>query len=367
MNSTVSKPLVESLANAERPANTYIRGSSIASSQRMMALDAARFLAAVGVVWIHVPRSEELLPSSILGRFAVPFFTAAAILFVVMGVAKRPSQSLGQFLISKIQRLYLPFLAWSGLYLGFKLLKYLLIPSEPNDFPGIELIWLGGAYHLWFIPFLISVSTCAFLVAKLVFRLPHTELKKESSSKPERRYYAMALVLGTILAMMPAPWSTETESLVSSGSPAVYMWEALPSVCWGFALAFTAKSVQPSTSISGRRPMAALGLMVVVMLALFSLGRNSLLENYAGLLLLVAALESRSNWLTNLVAKAGPYALGIYFSHLMVLKIMESAASKLHWPVSWSLDLSCFVIAVVASLGLSMVLAKYKATRWLVV
>ena len=64
-------------------------------------------------------------------------------------------------------RIYVPFLAWSGIYLAFKGGKALLLPGQPNDFPGVDLLWLGSFYHLWFMPFVLLVTLAVFCLARI--------------------------------------------------------------------------------------------------------------------------------------------------------------------------------------------------------
>jgi hypothetical protein len=50
---------------------------------------------------------------------------------------------------------------------------------------------------------------------------------------------------------------------------------------------------------------------------------------------------------------------------MLLVKVCESAATKLHWPISWELDLAIFAIAAVGSTWLAWVLARCSHTRWL--
>ena len=58
------------------------------SRPRRVFFDAARLLAALAIVWLHAIRSPALLPSTSLGRFAVPFFTAAAVFLICESLAQ---------------------------------------------------------------------------------------------------------------------------------------------------------------------------------------------------------------------------------------------------------------------------------------
>src|ERR1043165_5782748 len=123
--------------------------------RRLASFDAARLVAAYCIVWLHSLRSAELAPWNILGRFAVPFFAAAAVFFVIESVRHQPGRTFAEYARNRFRRIYVPFLAWSGIYLVFKLIKSLLVPDQPNDFPGIEALWTGTFFHLWFMPFVL--------------------------------------------------------------------------------------------------------------------------------------------------------------------------------------------------------------------
>ena len=56
-------------------------GSVARPRGRHTMLDVCRLLAAYAIVWLHTPRPEAWTDLGLLGRFAVPFFTAAATFF----------------------------------------------------------------------------------------------------------------------------------------------------------------------------------------------------------------------------------------------------------------------------------------------
>ena len=56
-------------------------------------MDAARIVAVLAIVWLHTPRSQPMLPTVSLSRFAVPFFVSAAVFLMLKGVvtgSRRP-------------------------------------------------------------------------------------------------------------------------------------------------------------------------------------------------------------------------------------------------------------------------------------
>ena len=147
------------------------RSTSLLDQDRLPQLDAARTIAMFGIIWIHSARSAEMVPTIAKARFAVPFFVAAAVLMILRGFYSKPDRSLIRFTKTRLHRLALPFVAWTIVYLGLKLAKRIVAPDQANDFPGWEILFLGSAYHLWFLPYLIVVSLLVGYSARFVVRL----------------------------------------------------------------------------------------------------------------------------------------------------------------------------------------------------
>src|SRR5438128_2483643 len=97
------------------------------SRARFAAVDLAKLVAAAAVVWIHVTDCDEAREYLPLWRFAVPFFTCAAVYFVLQKVASDPTGRLSSYCAQRARRLYLPFILWSVLYLGIRAVKHLLV------------------------------------------------------------------------------------------------------------------------------------------------------------------------------------------------------------------------------------------------
>ena len=98
----------------------------------------------------------------------MPFFACATVFFVWKGLVDKPGQSLPSYVRSRFIRIYVPFLAWSVIYLLFKAVKGVALPNQPNDFPGLEFLWTGSFYHLWFLPFIFVASIAVFSLGSLV-------------------------------------------------------------------------------------------------------------------------------------------------------------------------------------------------------
>lgn len=332
------------------PVNAVSTPLSGASHRALV--DAMRAVAIYGIVWLHAVRSETLEGAKALGRFAVPFFVLAAAFFVFEGIRRQPQRSFGEYVRSRVRRLYVPFLAWSGIYLAFKLAKAAVLPEQANLFPGWDILWAGGFYHLWFIPFILAVSVLGFVIAKATWGQPILE----------GLVGVAAVVEGILLALMPSAsggfWAGPYGSLVAG---------ALPAACWAVALGILAR--YPAIRCLEHTPARALGLTLAVACTLWTwhAGSSRIAENLAGLGVMIIALGSASGvWVAHL-AKLGPLAYGIYFGHLLAIKSFEAVATKVGWGISWPLDLVIFAGSALLSTLAAWALSQWRWTRWLVV
>jgi surface polysaccharide O-acyltransferase-like enzyme len=312
-------------------------------------LDVCRLLAAYAIVWLHTPRPNGWADLGLLGRFAVPFFTAAATFFAWQAGSRPGERTAGSYARSRLTRIYVPFLAWSGIYLAFKGGKALLLPGEPNDFPGVDLLWLGSFYHLWFMPFVLLVTLSAFCLARACARGRARELAA----------IVVALIAGVQLSLLPADRSAPG---VGFGQLAL---DALPSACWAVALAITYSHGGRMWLGSRRVGIACLLAAVALTMLLCTLGRNSAVENLSGTALLVFTLGDWTSPTLQRIARLGPLAYGIYLSHLLFIKTLEAVQAKLHAPVSLATALAIFVLAAAGSTLLAWLLSRWRATRWL--
>ena len=320
------------------------------NAARLAWLDFTRLIAAYSIVWLHTPRSTQLAPWAVLGRFAVPFFTAGAVLFVIQGLRKQPDRSLREYTVNRFRRIYLPFLAWCFIYWGLKIVKKIALPDEPNDFPGIEVLWTGTYWHLWFMPFILVVTLSTFVLGRLVIGRQFLEWLVATTT----------LAIGIAIASVnPPDW------VVADGGFITQAWNALPAVCWGLTFAFIFRAGFGKVVAARTTSLIALSGFLALMVLLATHGRSLLVENASGLLLLVAALQPKSPRPIETVARFGAVAFGIYLAHPLVIKICEEIAAKLHWGISWQLDLSIFAIAAVGSTWLAWALARSRRTRWM--
>jgi surface polysaccharide O-acyltransferase-like enzyme len=95
-------------------------------------------------------------------------------------------------------------------------------------------------------------------------------------------------------------------------------------------------------------------------------GRHMTAEALLGGLLLCVALSPAATSVEQRLAPLGRLAIGVYFVHLLGVKIVEALANKLHYEASWQLDVFTLIAAAVLSLLTAALLARRRATAWLV-
>jgi peptidoglycan/LPS O-acetylase OafA/YrhL len=144
----------------------------MSETSRAAGIDLCRGLAAFAVILVHsgdetwgVPISDRAIQFRYLFYFAVPFFLAVSFYF---STKRTPLKIDRAFWQKKIQRIVLPYLLWSLLYVVAKMaiafftretaqIQQLL--ADP-----IAVVFLGAAsYHLYFIPLLIAGTTLLYL------------------------------------------------------------------------------------------------------------------------------------------------------------------------------------------------------------
>jgi peptidoglycan/LPS O-acetylase OafA/YrhL len=329
-------------------------------------LDAARVAAALAIVWIHAPQSPTGQSSTHWARFAVPFFVATSLLLVFQTVFKNPARPLAEYVKSRIHRLYLPFLAWSGVYLAFKGVKCVVLPNQPNDFPGWEVFVVGGAYHLWFLPYLLIASVVTFLAARIA----------TISVGWQWAVAAVGVGLGCVIAALaPASWPTSRYDAL------YFMLATTPAAFWAWAAAIiyqrsqhlaqpsslpTMNHVESTPSAAEIFALCASGLVFIVScVSLQYAGRQVWLENVAGIAAVAwTMVPVAPHWASRAKAWA-ELSFGVYLGHLLFIKIVEAVFGKLQVSSTVATDVATWAVAVVGATLLAYVCHRTSWARWL--
>lgn len=327
--------------------------------ERSSALDAARFLAAAAIVWLHsLPINPAWSHVADLGRLAVPFFSLSAMVMIGETLRRAPQITIGQFAAKRFRRLYVPFLAWTAIYVLLRDLKCLatgqtLVPMGPH------LLLVGSTHHLWFLPFLFSASIVFFLVLRSAVR--------EGPSGAV--IAAICAVAAAVVATLPCPCRFRPESTAFFDRLAylgVLAWDALPATLLGVACARAFPMLRRIVGAHAWLAAVALGMLGIGLVSLVIRGRSIPIETSLGGMLFASSLGAWRGHLIQLFASMGRYAYGIYLTHVAFVLGIEAMLGRSRGTVSvWWLGL-IFASALAASLLTTHALTRWRATRWLV-
>lgn len=135
--------------------------------KRLLGIDLIRGIAAYAVILVHsgdetwgIPVDNLAISFRLLFYFAVPFFLAASFYFMV----RKPNIGFSlDFWKSRLERIIMPYLVWSGIYLILRLIVFYR-SNEINRLnqliqDPLSIVFFGGAsYHLYFLPLLLVSS-----------------------------------------------------------------------------------------------------------------------------------------------------------------------------------------------------------------
>ncbi len=316
---------------------------------RFEAVDLAKLIAAAAVVWIHVTNCDDSRAFLPLCRFAVPFFTCVAVYFVLHKVYAH-QVPFGTYCLERARRLYVPFMLWSGVYLGARLLKHAVVGfGQPVVFsPAVFLN--GTAHHLWFLPFICLVSIITYGLARS-FPQP---------SAPHRRWWVLGcFIAGIAWALTPCPIV-----LHSAEFPLSYFidhaWEAVPAAFFGAALFWLLSDFRPETS----QRWTVLGIGAAIVVAEFFSDGHPILPNLAGAsLLFFTTTQPNRNWTTALWPWA-QLAFLIYLVHVLFVEALQTVVMRFDGTRSLSADLSVWALALLVSALAARGLLRFEKLKW---
>lgn len=321
-----------------------------AATSRSAAVDVGKLAAAAAVVWIHVTACEQsraLLPFC---RFAVPFFTAAAVYFVLQKACSSSSASFSAYTVQRARRLYVPFLIWGLFYLAVRLVKQLVTGSGSPIVWSPALLLNGTTHHLWFLPFVCVASIAVFGLVRWRGLPP----------PPDRKWWALALaLLGAALSMTACPVIIDVTNY-----PITYfvdhVWDAVPSVLFGAALFLVLRTADPSPRTRWTVLAAGLGCIV----AEFWSDGLQLAPHVAGAAFLLFALTQPDRpWMTALQPWA-ELAFVIYLVHVLFVEGLQAVADRFGGVTSLPADLSVWALSLVASAIVARLLFRSTALAW---
>ena len=314
---------------------------------RLAGIDAARFVSAVAVLWIHTAESvtgQSWIP---ICRVAVPFFTVSMVSLTLSHYLRHTSgDSWTQYAMRRFNRLYVPFLLWSLVYLGLRFLKHQIVTSgsQPIVLSPATLL-TGTAHHLWFLPF-------AFFVTLMVY--PARRIYSHSPVRQLRMWGTLFFLVGLIFSAVPCPVVVEAVE-----HPVTYFigmsWAAMPAVFYGGAAAALLPSLPGSATVW----VGGVGFVLVGVLLPFE-GMFANLQCLGGLFLWIVA-QSRLSFVNPiLVTAAGAVSFSLYLTHVAVVECLQVIAKKMNLVASIQTDLAVGSAALAVSLLLVVQGRRFK-------
>lgn len=135
----------------------------MSKSGRNYTVDLLRFVAAWGVIVVHVTPGDASARAftSFFTQTSVPFFVVVSLYYLLL---KRDRG----WAALNVRALLLPYVSWSVIYLLVKVLKY-VVTNEDKGIDWLHTLFFGGASTgLYFLPMLlyfqVFVFSCAFMV-----------------------------------------------------------------------------------------------------------------------------------------------------------------------------------------------------------
>jgi surface polysaccharide O-acyltransferase-like enzyme len=312
-------------------------------------LDAARFFAAAGVVWVHTVASQPFLSLGALGTFGVPFYICVALFVMRRALDRDRSLSLHQYYWQRFSRLYLPFLAWTAIYFAAIALKHRVLGVNTRLFLELPTLLTGPVYQLWFLPYLCIITVPAAIAYRVTIAFPR---------------YAPAVALGsaaigTVWAFWPRPdW---LNYLPDHELFCLLAWKATPSAFCGFAMAhFVSRMPRNPQTMSG---LAAIGFFLTwaTIGNQIIYGYNRLDRTLSGIGWFLMAFAPFSGRIFKWFGTLGKHSYGIYLGHVLFVEGLQTIADLAHLPNTPILDIAVFVLAMVGSTLLAIA-AGYN--RW---
>lgn len=322
---------------------------------RIDSFDAARLIAVLGIIYIHAAESAQLATFGWIGTFGVPFYLFASLYFQARSFRRHPERQLQDYVLLRVRRLYLPFVAWMLIYLLARNFKHIAISHQPLVPLRYWHFWTGTANHLWFLPMLVGVTILSGALCRAFIYRRTTRWAT----------IVVCAILGVLFAIAPRPsWFNHVSD--DQGYFLYQCWKVLPSVFLGIALAWPLawQSVgrvvlNPLLGVMGAT------LTLVMITSQITYGYSRIDRTLSGLGWFIAALVAwRGPWV-KWAARLGRHGYGIYLSHILFVEGFQAVGHKLGYGISVQFDLLCILAAIIGSTIVAIQLDRNRRLRWL--
>ena len=319
--------------------------------------DLVRFLAVIGVVWLHVTYHGALIGWAELGRFAVPFFAGAGVYLAYGSLRRHGHVTMLQYAQARFRRVYVVFLGWSVIYLGVRWANALLVSHTGTVHTTlIDFLWNGEAFHLWFLPFIFLATIGAFALAKLM------------SAALWMRVPLVLILFWLTLTIALSPVPVVVSKL---GYDALLSYESLPACFIALVLVLVeirlkGPAAEPGLSV----PRLVTGGLLVVfwLVSALALGfrENLVLATAAGFGFLLVSLGWSTTARMPVTAHLGSISFGIYLVHLLFVETIYQLLPRIGLNDQHATtQVAVFVVALAGSIALVELLRVPNWTRWL--
>lgn len=323
----------------------------------MHALALMRFVAVIGVCWVHTAGSVTLAPGQFdypnAGRFGSAFFTQCAVFLTLLKSFRRDDLHFFPYLTGRFRRVYVPFLLWTGIYIVAREAQFYLLGRGEHFEWTLGVLWNGSEYHLWFLPFIYVVGLALFFLGKLIRTRPGMAIPIAVACVP----------LGVLVGLRP--YTIEPHTFDDSYMP-MLAWNRLPSILWGifFAIAYQFGCARPL-----RTRIALAGGLIVFVGAMIARGLPPgapIFENIAGAGGMLIGLSALNNIDMPFAERLGKLTYGMYLCHLLFVGGIRIVCGKLWVNDTLTYAFVATTLAVIFSALLSSWLARTRGLRILV-
>lgn len=352
----IDEPIERLRPNRAHPSTQTLEASTevATAGARIETIDAARIVAMLGIVVIHAIETPWLAKIDYIGTFGVPFYLFASLYFQARSFRSRPERRIDEYIATRVKRLYLPFLAWTLIYLLARNLKHALLAHQPLLPMQMIYLWTGTAHHLWFLPLLVVVTIVTGILCRGCAR------------RPRLRWFVIVAcsLIGTILAIVPRPdWLNYVRG--EEGYLFIQSWKTLPSVFLGLALAWWMAWQPHKLLINPAIGFAGLLMTIMMIGNQVVSGYSRMDRTLSGLgWLIVALADWRGAWVS-ILARFGKRAFGMYLSHVLFIEGIQAVAHSRGYGVSVGLDLLSICGGFVGAVVTTLLISRTPRLRWL--
>jgi surface polysaccharide O-acyltransferase-like enzyme len=335
-------------AAAELKSAVSSTGVSCALARRRVGLDAARFIGSLGIVWTHSCADIRYDTPSALGRFAVPFFSMVAGVFLVSAMRGPRGSRPGEYLAHRAVRLGIPFVAWSAIYyIAHKIAQHTVGTNKPT-IVGWWTALTGTDYHLWFLTYLLfGTIICVPIVLWALAAAPRTLL-------------VAGTLIGLGIALVAFPLNVDDPGI---GDHLYYLDRISArssSLLWGIAFGLLLPGLN-------RRRFGALSTMLALAVFMICLGyywingRTAWAANIAGCAWFCVGLGIDKLRIARIIGPFARYSFGIYLIHPLFVALYIRLVAHLPLGHVLRMDIPSFVFVAGASIA---VVATLQRIRW---